>query len=261
MASRADREIVNIGRLAGRRLLALLAGSLLISASAAAFPQADWPQLSIPKAVNTFDMGGQLTANGLPMRLRGFISEAKPAVVASLFRQSLGEPLVEDRLGSKLVLGRAQGAHYLTVQMEPAGSGTRGVIAVAEVRAAIDNREALQKAERHLLSRLPAGSNLISRTASIDGKNRADHVVLTNTHSPELNANYVKSMLDADGFNFERETPTSKRADLHRGTASLDRRTLFFRRAGGEATAVIFRANSGKTAIVLNTISHAEPAK
>jgi hypothetical protein len=242
----------------GRPSRALLAGALLLT-SGAALAQLPWPQVAIPKGVTAIDMGEQVSANGLPLRMRAFTSAATPAQVAELFRQSLGQPLVEDTVAAKRILGRSQGEHYVTVQLEAAGTGTRGLIAVTELTAALNGRAASRNADQRLLARLPAGFNIVSRTASTDGKNRAEHVVLTNAHSIALNAEYVKSMLGVDGFTFERETVSTGQS--HRGAASRDGRTLFFSSPGGETVAVISRDNTGKSAVVLNTVSHSEHAK
>lgn len=245
----------------GRCLRALCAGVLLLTPAGAVLAQASWPQIVIPAGITIIELGEPVTANGLPIRMRGFTSATAPAQVAELFRQSLGQPLVEDKVGTKQVLGRAQGAHYVTVQLEAAGSGTRGLIAVTELTAALNGSSASRNADQQLLAKLPAGFSVVSRTASTDSRNRVKHVVLTNTHSTALNSEAVKKMLGADGFTFERETQPTGQSGPYRGAASPDARTLFFRRAGGEAVAVISRDDNGRTGVVLNTTSHGEHAK
>ena len=112
--------------------LCFLASGALLAASAAA---SGWPEVKLPPAVQRFDVGQHMTVNGLPMRVRGFLSPESPATLAAWFRASLGSPLVESRHNGKTILGRPQGAYYLTVQIEPAGSGTRGLVAHTAVPA------------------------------------------------------------------------------------------------------------------------------
>lgn len=243
-----------------RRLLAqvaaVLVGTLLALTTAAVRAQDSWPRIAIPEGVTPFKMGEQVNANGLPLRMRGVVSAKSPAQVAALFRASLGQPLVENMLASKLVLGRSQGGFYITVQLEPAGTGTRGLIAISNLGAAVTQHGASTKAEQHALSRLPAGSKLVSQTGSVDGTKSANHQVFMNTHSAKLNAGHIKRMLGAEEFSFEREIP----APPHTGSAqtgnSRNGTTLLFRRPDGEAVAVIYHNEAGNTIIVLNTITY-----
>jgi hypothetical protein len=223
--------------------IALLAGG-------AAHAQTAWPSVALPEGIETFSIGEQVSANGRPVRMRGFVSSTAPARMVQLFKASLGQPLVEDISAAKTVLGRAQGEFYVTVQLETAGAGSRGVIALTRLRSMLADRDASKQADQRLLSRLPASTRLVSRTASVDGWNHAQHLVFTNALSPELNTSAVARMLGADGFALEREAP-----------AASSGKTLFFRRSDGEALAVIFRDPSGSSLIVLNTIRFSGAAK
>jgi hypothetical protein len=147
------------------------------------------------------------------------------------------------------------------VQLAAAGSGTRGVIAVTELTAAINGSSSSRDANQRLLAKLPAGFKIVSRTVSVDARNRVEHVVLTNTHSITLNTESVKSMLGADGYMFERETQPTSQFLPRREAASRDARMLFFKNSGGEAVAVVSRDDSGRTGVVLNTTSYLEHAK
>lgn len=224
--------------------------ALLAGGAAQAHAQTAWPSVTLPEGIETFSIGEQVSANGRPVRMRGFVSSAAPARVVQLFKASLGQPLVEDILAAKTVLGRTQGEFYVTVQLEAAGAGTRGVIALTNLRSTLGDRDASKQADQRLLSRLPAGTRLVSRTASVDGRNHAEHLVLTNALSPELNTSAVARMLSGDGFALEREAPTVSSG-----------KTLFFRSADGEALALVFRDASGSSSIVLNTIRFSGAAK
>jgi hypothetical protein len=245
----------------GRNRQTLLAGALLLTSTGPVLAQTSWPQVAVPSGIVLADQGGQVTANGLPVRMRGFTSAAGPVKVAELFRHSLGQPLVEDRVGAKLVLGRSHGAYYLTVQFEAAGTGTRGVIAVTELTAALNGAAASRDADQRLLAKLAAGFSIVNRTASSDARRRVEHVVLTNHHSIALSVASIKGMLGADGFTFERETRAGNEPNHPQSAKPRDARTLFFRKTGGEAIAVVSRDDTGRTAVVLNTTSYLEHAK
>ncbi len=259
MATQRSTTTVDRPIAAGRARIALAAAMLL--GSAASLADAPWPVVAIPKGIEPFDMGGEMNVNGLPLRMRGLLSTKSPTQVAALLRTSLGPPLVEHAQGNKLVLGRGMGEFYATVQLEPSGSGTRGLIAVTRLSAAIKEHTGLKEAGRHILSRFPAGSRLVSRTNSSDGKRRDEYLVLSNAHAPGLNIDNVKHLLAADGYSLERAS-----AQGHTGNAAATRTgsggtTLQFKRADGEAVAVVYRQAGGDTAVVLNTVTYLAPAK
>jgi hypothetical protein len=221
--------------------------------------QAPWPQVPVPKQIQTFDIGQEMTVNGTPVRLRGFVSYASPVTLAIAFRQLLGRPLMEDHRGNTLVLGRGEGRYYITVQLTSVGSGTRGVIAVT--RPLVDRESPLNAdAARRLLSALPPGSTLASHTSSMDGLAHADHDAIVNSHSVGINSEYVQRMLRADGFILERESGPSQFRHA-RAHLSSDARTLFFKRRDAEAIAVLFSSDDGKSVIVLNRVHFGAPTK
>jgi hypothetical protein len=236
-----------------------LAALALLEPALAARDDAPWPQFRVPAQIETFDVGQAMVVNGTPVRMRGFVSRDTPEALATSFRQALGQPLMEDRRGSTLVLGRRAGQYYMTVQLDPAGSGTRGVIAVT--RPPVDQEEAADAAAaRGLLSAFPPGSALASHTSSIDGGTRADQDAIVNSHSIGINGEYVQRMLRADGFILERESGPSQGGRARTRVAS-DARTLYFKRPGAEAIAVLFSDDSGRSVIVLNRVKFARNLK
>jgi hypothetical protein len=218
-----------------------------------------WPDVRVPPQVETFDVGQEMVVNGTRARIRGFISHAAPSELVASFRRLLGQPLMEDRRGNKLILGRGEGKYYVTVQLDPLGSGTRGVIAVT--KPPVDGEEAADLASaRRLLSALPPGSRLASHTSSVDGGIHAEHDAIVNDHSVGINSEYVRRMLRADGFILERESGQLQPIGPGRRARS-DARTLFFKRPDGEATAVFFRDDNGNSVVVLNRARYGGLAK
>lgn len=256
-ATHAVKVDSNKGLLA--QLGVVLAALALLKPVSAARDEAPWPQVRVPPQVETFDVGQAMVANGSAVRMLGFVARASPDALARSFRQVLGQPLMEDRRGNTLVLGRGEGQYYMTVQLDPAGSGTRGVIAVT--RPPVDREEAVDAASaRSLLSALPPGSTLASHISSIDGGTRADHDAIFNSHSIGINGEYVQRMLRADGFILERESGPSQSGHA-RTHVSSDARTLFFKRPGAEAIAVLFSDDSGRSVIVLSRVKFARSSK
>jgi hypothetical protein len=244
----------------GVRLGVVLTAFALIKPASAERDPARWPQIDVPAQVDTFDVGEGMVVNGTPVRMRGFVSRMSPAVLAASFRQVLGKPLVESTRGNTLVLGREEGRYYITVQLEPLGTGARGSIAVT--KPPLDEQITVDAgAARRLLSALPPGSTLASHISSVDAGARAEHDAIVNSHSIGINREYVQRMLRADGFTLERESNAAQaaRARMH---VESDARTLFFSRPGAEAIAVLFNDNrTGRSVLVLNRVNYTGSAK
>ena len=224
---------------------------------------ADWPTISMPPNVSAFAVGDQFAANGLPMRVQGFVSkDMSVPQLAEWFRRSMGRPLVEDKLGNKLILGRAQGGYYLSVQLEPAGlqgrGGSKGLLTVSDIAAMNQNRERDSVATQDWLRRWPSGTQIFSRMTSQDRDKASLHVGLRNGHSEGLNRDALVDVMKQDGFLLEREVSaignTADQLPAHlRGG-----KTLFFKGDGKEGMATIVRDDQGRTAIVLNTLTAIE---
>ncbi|WP_371766289.1 hypothetical protein [Massilia sp.] len=258
MACTSHVEVVSKNKFFVRQLIVIL-GALAVLETASARDEAPWPRIPLPKQVDVFEVGREIVVNGTPIRMSGFVSRATPSELAASMRQLLGEPLMEDRRGTTLVLGRGEGPFYITVQLAPLGSGTRALVAVT--KPAVSEQGPPDAAtDLHLLSALPPGSTLISHTSSFDAPARADQAAVMNSHSVDINTEYVKRMLRADGYTLERE---ARPAQASRTQASVlpGARIMFFKRAGSEAIAVVARDDRGDSVIVLNRVNYAEHGK
>lgn len=211
----------------------------------------------VPSGVRTFPIGEQLTVDGTPMRLQGFVSAESPARLAAQFRKSLGSPLVESVNARGLVLGRALGRHYLTVQFVPADSGTRGWIALTRLQTTERDQYETRAAMEQLLARFPSGSRLVSHTTSNDNGKLAAHILVTNEASESLNVSRVKSMMQIDGFSLERDMA----ANPATGEQNTAGRILLFKGAGKEAVATVYRDDAGRALVVVNSTTRLELAR
>lgn len=229
-----------------------------IATCLAAPARADWPRVELPAQVRAFSVGEQLNVDGLPMRVTGFVSADSPAHLADWFRRSLGGPAVENDIGRAKVLGRPVGDYYLTVQLEPAGTGTRGLVVLSFPAGAHEKADQERiRAERWRM-RLPAGTELIGAVESVDSGKRSLHLSARNRLGSELNAEGIKHLLSEDGYRLERETVVDNArlpAQLRGG------RTLYFKGPGKEAMATLAETAQGDAVLVLNTIVTLEPLK
>lgn len=219
----------------------LLVASLFGTAAAA---EEGWPVPHLPDGLQTFAIGQQMTVNGLPMRLRGFVSPRAVDDLLPAMRASLGQPLVEDSRGAKHVLGRAEGNYYITVQVEASQSGSRGTVAVTDLGAASKGHQAHRINTARWLDRLPAGSTLASDLSADDANRKAQHLVFVNRHGASRNREGLVTLMKSDGYALEREE-----ADAIAGVG-----TLYFTAPGKEAMAVIARSGE-TTSVVVNILS------
>jgi hypothetical protein len=207
--------------------------------------ESHWPQIALPAHVRAFEIVTQASVNGLPMQLRGFLSDTAPEQLLTWFRQRLGQPLVESVIGNKRVLGRLQGAHYITLQLEPAGQGTRGLIAITALASAFSRRTVTKLETARLLSGFAPGSRLLSHIVSSDAGKVSTYVVLTNGHDEASNFQSIKEMMRTDGLALENEAISG---------VAKGARTAFFKGRNREAVAIVYRDASGQSAIVMNQI-------
>lgn len=245
--SRVSRHLSQIGQ-------CLLGTIGIVVLASAARAETAWPTPNLPSDLTTYAIGEQLTVNGMPMRLRGFVSRQSPSKLVDALRRSMQQPLVENTVGKSQVLGQASGNFYITVQIEPFGSGSKGTVAVSDLASLSAGHREREASNARWLDRLPAGSRIASDMTSQDGGRAVRHVTYSNGHSEALNRDALARLMSDDGYVVEREVgahdvpPTAAISKLG------DARTLYFKAPGKEATAVITRTGE-QTSVVLNTRS------
>lgn len=227
---------------------ALAAGLVLAAAVAWAEPggHARWPEPATPTGLRLFGIAQQMTLNGVPMRLSGFVSSRTPVEVTAQFRSSLGQPLVENRLGAQTILGRAEGRYYISVHIQPHAAGAQGTVAVSDLQAAHESRHASATDRERWLGRLPASTSVVSLTRATDGPKRSLHLVFANRHDEATNARHLRELLQEEGLRPDLEEPAQ-------GGGS--ERAYFFSAPGKEAVATLTRTSDGTTHAVLSLVT------
>lgn len=217
--------------------------AFLAACITAAAAQSAW---RLPDEAQSFEIARDITAGGIPMRLSGFVSALPPPALAERFRQSLGEPLVETKMKTPrahgIVLGRMQRDGYLTVQIEAAGSGARGIIAMSDLNNSSARRRKALEDGRRWQARLPAGTRILSDIRSRDGDRLWHQLVLSNALTPEGNRAVLERLMREDGM------------QLAHQAARASGQSLLFAGPGREATASILRSADGASAIVLDIV-------
>lgn len=238
------------------RLIALfLTGTLALLLAASRAAASAWPSIPIPKDAVAYSVGDQMTVNGIPLRVQGFFAKTTQGDTANWFRQRLGKPVVENKLGSAIVLGRAEGQHYITVRLSPEPHGTSGVVTIAHLHAAYYSRDTKKAVTERLLSRLPPGSELVTELQSTDGGKQSQYYVLSNTYHEDVNRDRILELMREDGLalRFQAKAPD---ATLQQRSTQLSSGTVFIFNGGSkEAIAVIARDTTGRTVVQVNVIN------
>lgn len=252
MKPRARRWIgwLTLGSGAGTCLLALLAGL------ARAGDPPDWPAAPLPGDAQTFRIGPRMAVQGMPMQLQGFQSARSPQQLLDWFRVQMPAPLLENTVNGKLVLGHPQGNYFITIQLEASGQGTRGVVAVSDLRGAQRQRD--DPAAQRLLQGLPSGTQVVQSLSSVEHSRSASFVALVNRYSEGVNRDRLVELLQQDGLRLEREAQADPASEALLPSGVTVGSSLFFRGDGKEATAVITRGADSQVGVVVNRITHME---
>lgn len=244
------------------RLSALLLASamylFIAGAAAAALP---WPSVDIPKDAVAYGIGDLITVNGIPLRIQGFFVKTTQDATANWFRKRLGQPIMENKIGRALVLGRAEGQHYITVTLSTGLNGTTGTVSVANLRAAYNNRDARKTSTQYLLSRLPPGSELVTEMLSTDGSKQSRYYVLSNTYHEDVNRDRVIDLMRADGLVLRSHAIASAATSRREATQLSNGMVFIFSGDRKEAIAVIGRNDEGRTVVQVNVVSELEHYK
>ena len=228
---------------------------LAVAVTSPAHAAGDWPTIPLPKESTAYPVDDTIVTNGVPMQVTAFTSPQSQEKLLAWFRKKFEGHRVENRVGQKIVLGQARGEHYLTVQIEPTRDGSRGVAAVSHLKAAYDQREKTRAGRDRWLRQLPAGSRIISETASANHQQHSEQRVYANAHSASVNRDALREILGRDGLILERESRVDNTPTHAAATLPADARTLYFKGAQGEAIATISHDENRRTVIVLNTIT------
>jgi hypothetical protein len=219
--------------------------------------------IPVPPGAKRFRISdGPLQVNGHVVHLTGFSSTENPSRLQDWYRKQFGQPMAENRLGKKLVLGKVRGAEYITVQLEPGSSGTQGVIATAKLQDGLEARTRGMSEREHWQARLPSGARLLSHVVSHDADQRAEHLVITSRHTAEANSEYLETLMREHGLMPEqamKHLRMPSEAAMNRLESQKEHGTLFhFKGAGKEAVASVLSMAGGQNVIVLNIVTKRE---
>ncbi len=169
-----------------------LAMSLVVFAPCVA--AATWPDTKLPDATDAAPVAPRMIYNGVDMRSQIFRSQLDTPSVVAFYRKIWGKAMVVDQFEGWQVLGHREGDYYITVQVRPEGTGSRGDIGTSRLP---EHREKIE-----LGRGVPRPDNTVvfNDIAYPDDATPARTLAMVNKLSPQQNASYYRSQLAATGW-------------------------------------------------------------
>jgi hypothetical protein len=174
--------------------------------------------------------------NGTDMRGQVFTSSRPAVEIVKFYRQLWGKQSIVNDIPGWQVVGHREGNFYITVQVRPDGSGSRGDIGIIRIPTA--------KTQVQLGAGVPHPSNTTVFNDIIypDDRTPARTLAMINNLSVQQNTNYYREHLSASGW---------KPADTHtciQGAASC----VMNYEQGSRKMMVTLRSNGSHSEIVIN---------
>ncbi|MBB4842627.1 hypothetical protein HNP55_001142 [Paucibacter oligotrophus] len=235
-----------------RAFCSLGLGLLLLGLAGPAWATAVWPVIALPEQAQRASVGQQVEARGVPMRLQAFEWAVPMAQALAWFQRQLGADAVLAPLaGGGQVLGRMQGPHYLSVQLQATVGGVKGVAAVSDMAAAWRDRASYAALRERWERRLGYGAQTQGLTLSQDPGKESLHWVASHPDTVQGTVQRLRAELLAEGFRLEREVSVddSQPRQLPRGS------NLWFAAPGREAIVVVTPGPSGGSTVVMNVVT------
>lgn len=183
--------------------------------------------------------------NGVPMSIKRFDSEQKPADILAFYRQkwaSGGAAPVENMVDPWQTISVVRGKCFFTVQVQAAGkSGSTGMLSATQA----PDRARVIAPEKSLP--MMSGSSIINDIDHRDDGKSARTLLLSNTFSAESNASFYRQTLADQGW----RTVSSYQMTTKNGPGI----TLVMKRGLAEASLVITR-NGANTMVLANMVDN-----
>ena len=138
--------------------------------------------------------------NGVPMSVKRFDSEQSPAAILAFYRRAWAQPAgqqqpVENDVPPWQTIGVVQGNCFFAVQVQSANlSGSTGLLSATQGT----DKPRIIPAEKALP--MMTGSQIINDIEHRDPGKTARTLLLSNTFSPEANADFYRRMLTDQGW-------------------------------------------------------------
>ncbi|MFC0676559.1 hypothetical protein ACFFGH_01670 [Lysobacter korlensis] len=190
------------------KLLIRLAAAIVLLCGGLPAAAQDWPSVPVPADAAGYWVTEHMLYNGLNMRASRFEIAQPLAKVEAFYRDAWGARMARTPWRNKTILGRAEGRHYITVELTPAGNATRGQIGVMEIP-----REAPRTPPGSGFP-MPSQTKVSEDIVYLDTPQRTRTLNMENAFSPLQNAQFYSRTMKARGYVPERgSTPCTAASD------------------------------------------------
>jgi len=225
---------------ARRLVLAAVAGLVCAGAMAA---ELDCPYFAEPKAKVEW-VSQYMIYNGVPMSIKRFDSEQKPEAILAFYRQAWGNGKPADMpkeymAGPWQTIAALRGKCFFTVQVQPAGTGSTGMLSATQA----PDKPRVIPADKAVP--MMQGSTIVNDIDHVDDGKNARTLLLTNGFSAESNASFYRQQLGDQGW----KVLSSYQMTTKKGPGI----TLVMKRGLAEASLVITREGA-KTMVLANLV-------
>lgn len=191
----------------------------------------------MPPGMKTDAVAQHIVFNGLDMRAQVFSSPQSQDELVAFYRKAWNNQAVVNRMGKTQVVGHREGDYFITVQVDDAGSGSRGNIGIVDVG----------DAPRHFVPGrglpAPEGSKVFNDIAYPDDAVPARTVAMRNRLSPGQNASYFRDHLVAEGW---------KASDA--GACGDSQCVMRYERGDSKLTLLVMREPAGQSQVLINVL-------
>lgn len=200
---------------------------------------AEWPSLPIPENSRASSIGENVTLNGVPMRMHRIVSKENTLKLEKFYQQYFGVNHTKTEMPNGVVLAQADHQYFTTVRILPMNNGLTEVLT-----SVADGQSAKKNKNRPLGFMLPVESKLLMDMESVDAGKNSRQLIFNNSHSTQVNADFMSKVLQAKGYTLQPKLSVSNANSL----------SLMFEGNKREARLVVSQDEQGSS-VVLTTIS------
>ncbi|MBB1088709.1 hypothetical protein H4F99_09425 [Lysobacter sp. SG-8] len=153
-----------------------------------------WPNVRLPAGSTGEMVSEHMKYNGLDMQSSRFVSRQGVDDIVAFYAEQWPGQHVVDKVESKTIIGHAEGDHFVTVELEDVGGGTRGTVGIMKMPA---DGQVPTLGEGFYR---PAGTEVVSDIVYLDTPGKTRTLVLQNELSPYVNQQRYLQRMRAEGW-------------------------------------------------------------
>lgn len=195
-----------------------------------------WPVVPLPPGSSGETVSENLDYNGIPMRASRFRTSRKMEAVLDFYEKRWGKDQHLTHHERGVIIGHPEGGYYVTVALNPVGTGTEGTIGIMKIPTDAAQPELAKGFYR------PAGTEVLSDIGHRDTPGQTRTIVMRNKLSPYSNLQSFARRFGGDGWKGAAEgacIPSSSACVIRFEKASEGRMVMTFSREPQSDTGIV----------------------